>query len=259
VHGELVPVPRPGSQGAGVFATVSRTTHIGLGLAGLAAQGAHVALGNRPRAETGPSRGVALWAGAAFGLAVELERRLVHAAELLVATGSTAVRGASRLPVVRAPSDRLEAWLERWNSEARLQQLQNRAEAELVVRRMVRDVTDTVMAHIDFGRIVGQIPMDEIVDRIDIEAIVAKVDIESIIAKIDIGSLVNSVVKDVDLPGIIRESTEGVTAEAVDAVRSQTVKTDVFVAKVVDRILFRKGPRDLSVLEPGSNATGPAS
>jgi hypothetical protein len=200
-----------------------------------------------------------LWAGAAFGLAVELERRLVHAAEMVVATGSTAVRGASQLPVVRGPSDRVEVWLERWNTEARLQQRQNRADAELVVRRVVRDVTDTVMAHVDFGRIIEQIPMDEIVDRIDIESIVAKVDIESIISKIDLGSLVNSVVKDVDLPGIIRESTEGVTAEAVDAVRSQTVKTDVFVAKIVDRILFRKGPRDLSLAAPATDTPGPAS
>jgi hypothetical protein len=248
VHGELVPVPRPGLQGAGVFATASRTTHVGLGLAGLVVQGAHVALGSRPRAQAAPSRGAALWATAAFGLAIELERRIVHAAESFVATGSTAVRGASRLPVVRAPADRFEAWLVRWSTEAQVQQRQNRADAELVVRRVVRDVTDAVMAHIDFGRIVEQIPMDEIVDRIDIEAI---------IAKIDIGALVNGVVKEVDLAGIIRESTEGVTAEAVDAVRSQTVKTDVFVAKVVDRILLRRGPRDLSLAEPATDAPGP--
>ena len=80
--------------------------------------------------------------------------------------------------------------------------------------------------------------MDEIVDNIDIEAI---------LSKIDIGTLVSSVVKEVDLGGIIRESTEGVTAEAVDAVRSQTVKTDVFVSRIVDRVLLRKTPRDLEL------------
>jgi hypothetical protein len=106
-------------------------------------------------------------------------------------------------------------------------------------------VTDAVLAQIDFVDIVDHIPMDQIVDHIDIEAILSKV---------DIGTLVSSVVKEVDLGGIIRESTEGVTAEAVDAVRSQTVKTDVFVAKIVDRVLLRKTPRDLDLGEPDPDA-----
>jgi hypothetical protein len=176
---------------------------------------------------------------------MEVERRALHAAERVVSAGSSAARGASRLPLVRTPAGRVDAWLVRWDTEARLQQRRNRADAEVFVKRVVRQVTDAVLAQIDFVDIVDHIPMDQIVDHIDIEAILSKV---------DIGTLVSSVVKEVDLGGIIRESTEGVTAEAVDAVRSQTVKTDVFVAKIVDRVLLRKTPRDLDLGEPDPDA-----
>jgi hypothetical protein len=246
VHGELVPVPRPGLPAGGALASVGRTTRIGLGIAGLAVQGAHAVLAGRPRPEPGAPRGVALWAGAAFGITMEIERRTLHAVERAVSAGSAAARGASQLPGVRAPAGRFDAWLVRWNNEARLQQRRNRAEAEAVVHRVVRQVTDAVLAQIDFVHIVDQIPMDEIVDHIDMEAI---------LSKIDIGTLVSGVVKEVDLGGIIRESTEGVTAEAVDAVRSQTVKTDLFVSRVVDRVLLRKTPRDLELTEPDADAS----
>jgi hypothetical protein len=245
VHGELVPVPRPGLPAGGVLASVGRTTRIGLGIAGIAVQGARVVVAGRPRPDRGAPRGVALWAGAALGIAMEIERRTLHAAERVVSAGSAAARGASQLPGVRAPAGRFDAWLVRWNNEARLQQRRNRADAEALIHRAVRQVTDAVLAQIDFAHIVEQIPMDEIVDHIDVEAI---------LSKIDVGTLVSSVVKDVDLGGIIRDSTEGVTAEAVDAVRSQTVKTDLFVSRVVDRVLLRKTPRDLELAEPAADA-----
>jgi hypothetical protein len=172
---------------------------------------------------------------------MEAERRVLHTAEAVLAAGSSAAHGVSQLPLVKGPSSRFEAWLVRWNAYARTQQGQNRAEADRVLRRVVRQVTDAVLQHVDFVHIVEQIPLDEIVDKIDLEAIISNV---------DVAALVNDLVTEIDLGGIIRESTEGVTAEAVDVVRSQTVKTDLFVSKVVDRVLFRKTPRDLTVPGP---------
>jgi len=43
---------------------------------------------------------------------------------------------------------------------------------------------------------------------------------------------------------VIRESTASLTMEGVDAVRSQSVAVDEWTARVVDRVLFRKRPRD---------------
>jgi hypothetical protein len=238
VHGELVPVPRSALDTTSVLAPAARSARIGLGLAGLVAQGAYVAVAGRPRPDAAPERGPALWAGAALGLAMEAERRVLHTAESLLAAGSSAARGVSRLPVVQGPTSRFESWLVRWSAHARTQQRLNRAEAQAVLRRVVEQVTDAVLAHVDFARIVDQIPMNEIVDKIDVDAIISKV---------DVAGLVNEAMKEIDVGSLIRESTEGVTAEAVDVVRSQTVKSDLFVSRVVDRVLFRKTPRDLAV------------
>ncbi len=71
-------------------------------------------------------------------------------------------------------------------------------------------------------RIVEQIPIDEIAGAIDVEAIVQRI----------------------DLGGVIRESTASLTMEGVDAVRSQSVAVDEWTSRVVDRVLFRKRPRD---------------
>jgi len=240
VH-ELVPATRSGFDTDGALAPAVRTARLGFGLAGLIARGAFVAAGGRPGPDNPRPRGPALWAGAALGLAMEAERRAVDAAEALVSAGSSVARGAAGLPVVDGQVRRLDAWLLRWNAHARMQQRRNRAEAEAVVRRVVRQVTDAVLEHVDFGRVVDRIPINEIVE---------KVDVDSIIKRIDVAALVNGAVREMDLGGLIRESTEGVTAEAVDAVRSQTVKTDLFVSRLFDRVLFRKAPRDLTLSAP---------
>ena len=243
MHGELVPVPRPALDVERSFAPLVRTTRVGLGLVGLAAHGAFVAVGGRPRSDAVPDRGPALWAGAALGLAMEAERRAVRAAEAMVAAGSTAARGVSQLPVVKGPTSRFEAWLVRWNAHGRVEQRRNQAEADVVLRRTIKQVVDAVLDRLDFVDIIQRIPMDEIVESIDLE---------SIMQKMDLGSVVSVAMKEIDLGGLIRESTEGVTAEAVDVVRSQTVKSDVFVSRIVDRVMFRKTPRDLSLSEPSA-------
>jgi hypothetical protein len=250
VHGELVPVPRFALDVEGPLAPAVRTTRVGLGLAGLVARGAHLAVTGRPWGDTPAPQGPALVVGAALGLAIEAERRAAGAAEAVVALGATATRSVTRLPGVDERVRRFESWLLRWDAHARVQQRRNRAEADAVVRRVIESVTDFVIDHVDFAHIVGRIPMEEIVDQIDIDAV---------IERLDIGSIVEKAMKDIDVGGLIRDSTEGVTAEAVDVVRSQTVKTDLFVSRIVDRVLFRKSARDLDVGEPAEQDVEPVS
>jgi hypothetical protein len=169
---------------------------------------------------------------------MEAERRAAGAAEAVASMGSSAARGVARLPGVDDRVRRFESWLLRWDAHARVQQRRNRAEADAVIRRVLEVVTDFVLEHVDLAHVVEQIPMDEIVDRIDIGAVMDH---------LDLGAIVDKAMKDIDIGGLIRESTEGVTAEAVDVVRSQTVKTDLFMSRIVDRVLFRKTQRDLGV------------
>ena len=110
-----------------------------------------------------------------------------------------------------------------WNEVARREQHRNQAQASALIPVIVQQVTENVIAQLDFVRIVEQIPIDDIAGAIDVEAIVQRI----------------------DLGGVIRESTMGLTTEAVDAVRSQGIALDGWVARVVDKVLFRKEPRDV--------------
>jgi hypothetical protein len=87
---------------------------------------------------------------------------------------------------------------------------------------IVQQVTENVIAQLDLVRIVEQIPVDDIAASVDVEGIVRRV----------------------DLGGIIREATAGVTMETVDAVRTQGITIDRWTARVVDRVLLRREPRD---------------
>ena len=60
------------------------------------------------------------------------------------------------------------------------------------------------------------------------------IDVEAIVARVDLG-------------GVIRESTASLTTEAVDASRSEGISLDVWTSRVVDKVMFRRKPRDLEV------------
>jgi hypothetical protein len=122
----------------------------------------------------------------------------------------------------------LEDALWRWSEVARREQTRNQAQAAALIPVIVQQATENVIAQLDFVRIVQQVPVDDIVAALDIEAIVARV----------------------DLGGVIRESTANLTAEAVDALRSEGILLDQWSARVVDRVLFRRRPRELDVESP---------
>jgi hypothetical protein len=108
---------------------------------------------------------------------------------------------------------------------ARREQARNRAEAAALLPVIIQQVTENVIAQLDLARIVRQIPIEDIVEQIDVEAIVQRI----------------------DLGGVIRESTLGIGAEVTEGLRDQGMALDVFTARVVDRMLFRKKPRQTDV------------
>jgi hypothetical protein len=74
-------------------------------------------------------------------------------------------------------------------------------------------------------------------DRIDItKLVIDKVDLNAVVATVDVDALAD----EMDLPGIIRHATEGVTSETVRSLRTQGIEADQAVARVVDRMLFRR-------------------
>ena len=64
-------------------------------------------------------------------------------------------------------------------------------------------------------------------------------DIEAVINRVDLIALADRVIEGVDLPAIIRESTNSMTAEVMTDVRTQGERADDVVARIVDRMLGR--------------------
>ena len=81
--------------------------------------------------------------------------------------------------------------------------------------------------------------MEQLIDHVPITKVVARVDLPGVIDEID-------------LAGVIRESTTGLGAETLHASRAGLMAVDLWSARLVDRILRRKQPRDLSVRWNGS-------
>ena len=180
--------------------------------------------GGEPAAQPGA---LSLLPGAVVGLAIEVERRT--AAVVVAVSERTAVL-ADQVPVpgvVQRALRPMEDAMWRLNEVARREQQANQQQAAALIPVIVNQVTENVLAQLDFVRIVQQVPLDDIVSAIDIEEIVARV----------------------DLGGVIRESTAGLTAEAVDALRSQGIALDDFASRLVDRVLFRGRERDVTIGE----------
>ena len=109
----------------------------------------------------------------------------------------------------------------------RREQDRSREAAGAFLPLLVQQVAEAVVSQIDMARLARMIPVEDIVAEIDVEAVVARL----------------------DLGGIVRESTMGLSGELLDALRWQGVGLDGLVARSVDRVLFRRGGRDLTAVE----------
>ena len=76
-------------------------------------------------------------------------------------------------------------------------------------------------------------------ERLDIDALAADLDIEAAINRVDLIALADRVIEGVDLPAIIRESTNSMTAEVMTDVRTHGERADDVVSGIVDRMLGR--------------------
>jgi hypothetical protein len=83
----------------------------------------------------------------------------------------------------------------------------------------------------------------EIVDMLDMEQLIDHVPINRVVARIDLPEVID----EIDLSGIIREGTKGLGGETLDSARTGLMAMDQWSARLVDKVLRRKGPRDLAV------------
>jgi hypothetical protein len=202
-----------------------------------------------------------LLADAAFGLAVEAQRRSLEATVAVVARfrwplgilarpAAAFTRGS--VAVARHHLD-LDGWAARGLAEQRrAQEVAARAVRALIaaLAAAVLDEIDLdqVVTRVDLDRIAERIDVDAIAARIDLDAIVARVDIDAVVARVDLPGLTEQVIDEVDLGEIIRESSSTMATETVDALRVQGMRVDGLVSRIADRILLRQGQRQTGPL-----------
>jgi len=211
-----------------------------------------------------------LLVAAAFGLAVEAQRRSLDAADAVVGRFGWPLRALARPAVALARGSvavarhhlDLDGWVARGLAEQRRAQAVAVNAGRALVAAVLDEIDlDQVVARVDIGRVVdrvdpnqvaARIDLDEIVARVDVDAvaaridldaIVSRVDIDAIVARVDLPALTEGVIDEVDLGEIIRESSSTMATETVDALRVQGMRVDGLVSRVVDRILLRQGER----------------
>ena len=151
--------------------------------------------------------------GAASLVAGEITSRSVKAARIVVPAS-----------IAEGPLDAVERQLGRRRDEARKSEKENRDN--------VAEAAESVLNRVVVG-VVDMLDMEQLIDHVPINKVVARVDLPGVIDEID-------------LVGVIRESTTGLGAETLDASRAGLMAMDLWSARLVDRILRRKQPRDLA-------------
>ncbi|MGW4487254.1 hypothetical protein ACWEOE_25830 [Amycolatopsis sp. NPDC004368] len=106
---------------------------------------------------------------------------------------------------------------------------------EDVARRAVREVVNAAAA-----AVLDAADLPKLLSRhVDLDAVVAEVDVAAVVARLDFAELVAAM----DLPEVMRQSTGTVAGEAIRGVRAAGVNADDAAARVVGRVLRRRGDR----------------
>ena len=123
---------------------------------------------------------------------------------------------------------------------------------DAIVSRM--DLTGIVLRKVDLHAVVTA-ALDEldlttiVLERVDIDQIVARTDVDAVIDRVPMLQIADYIIEEIDLPQIIRESTGGIAMDAFTTTRFSAARSDEFVSRVVDALLFRRGDRDLADAE----------
>jgi hypothetical protein len=151
--------------------------------------------------------------GAATLVAGEITSRSVGIARVVVPAS-----------IAEGPLDAVERHLGRRQDNARKSERENRDN--------VAEAAESVLNRVVVG-VVDMLDLEQLIDHVPINKVVARVDLPGVIDEIDLG-------------GVIRESTTGLGAETLEASRAGFMAIDLWSARLVDKILLRKGPRDLA-------------
>ena len=238
-----------------------------------------------------------LLAAAAFGLAVEAQRRSLDAAGAVVVRFGWPLRALARPAVALARGSvavarhhlDLDGWAARGMAEQRRAQavavravgaliaglvaaVLDEIDLDAIVRRV--DI-DAIAERINLNQIAARIDLDEIVRRVDIDAIAERIDLDAIVTRIDLDAIVarvdlDAIVARVDLDAILaRVDLPGLTEQVIDEVDLGEIireSSSTMASETVDALRVQ-GMRvdglvsrivDRVLLRQGQRQTGPS-
>jgi len=108
-------------------------------------------------------------------------------------------------------------------------------------------VVPAVVERIDVNALLAKVDVDALVSRIDVKRILDQVDVDELVGRVDMAALAREALEGIDIGDLIQESTAGIATDTMEAVRVQAMNADDLLARIVDRLLGRRGPRDLSL------------
>jgi hypothetical protein len=88
-----------------------------------------------------------------------------------------------------------------------------------------------------------------VLDRVDLNSVVRQ--------RVDLVGIADEVVEGIDLPELIRKSSEAVASETVRGVRMQSIDADETVSRLVDRLVPRRRRSARDQPAPGILTGGP--
>lgn len=264
MSGSLVRVERTPVPTIGISRIARRATRLTFGAAGLITSATVDILDRLAPTDTAPARGAGVLdqvPGALLGAGFEAQRRFISAVGLFDRGAARVLATVTRPAIVRSQLEATGRSLARWSARGRVEQEVNRRLVGDTVRRLAPEVAAAAMVELDVPRLLDVMPLDEIVARVDVDAIVRRVDVDAImrrvdldalLARVDVAALADRILDQIDLAGLIRQSTTSVGGDAVFATRASSMKLDDLVARLVDRALLRGAGRDLAVPDPSS-------
>jgi uncharacterized RDD family membrane protein YckC len=129
--------------------------------------------------------------------------------------------------------------------------------AERVIDLVVRNLdvnallqridVNAVVDRVDVNAVVDRVDVDKILDRVDVDKVLAKVDLDQVLARVDVNAIagridIDALAENTDIGTMIARSSGSVASGALDAVRSQAVGLDEWIARWVARLLRRGQP-----------------
>jgi hypothetical protein len=204
------------------------------------------------RARDGRIDGPRLLAAAAFGLALEAQRRSLDAAATVAGRFGWPLRVLARPAVAVARGSvavaRHHLDLDGWAARGLAEQRRAQQAAVRAVRGLIAALAtaildeidlDEVVARVDLNQVVARVNLDRIVDRINPNQIAARIDLDEIVDRVDVDAIarridLDAIVQHIDLDAIVARIDLDAVVAGVDI---DAILTRVDLAGLTEQVI----------------------